>query len=213
MLSHGYPLRIIDPLTDAVETINPQSPIQKGETIVAKVKAITEWAQSQMAKAQQDQEIQANRSRNVAPAYRVGDKVYLSLRNIRTDRSSKKLDARSAKYTIIEVINPSSYRLDTLLGIYNVFNVDLLRPAPTDPLPSQIIADSQPPAILVEDTEEWLVERILGERLRTLPGRGDRKRLEYKVKWTGYARPIWEPAKELEATVALDNYLKENGGG
>jgi hypothetical protein len=42
----------------------------KGETIVAKVKAITEWAQSEMAKAQQDQEQQANRSRNVAPAYK-----------------------------------------------------------------------------------------------------------------------------------------------
>ena len=67
-----------------------------------------------MAKAQQDQELQANHSRNVAPAYKVGDKVYLSLRNIRTERPSKKLDARAIKFIVLEVISPTSYKLDTL---------------------------------------------------------------------------------------------------
>jgi hypothetical protein len=85
-----------------------------------------------MAKAQQDQELQANRSWNVAPAY----KVYLSLRNIRTDRPSKKLDNRLAKYTITKVIGLSSYRLDTPPRIHNVFYIDLLRSAVDDPLPS-----------------------------------------------------------------------------
>ena len=213
LLAHGYPLRMIDPLTDAIESVNPQSPIQKGENIVAKVKAITEWAQSQMAKAQQDQEVQANRSRNVAPAYKVGDKVYLSLRNVRTDRPSKKLDSRSAKYTVTEVVNPSSYRLDILHGIHNVFNVDLLRPASTDPLPSQVVDDSQPSPVLIDDIDEWVVERILKERLRPLPGRGSRKRLEYRVKWADYSRPTWEPATEFENTMALDDYLKRKKGG
>jgi sialic acid synthase SpsE len=136
MLSHGYPLRTVDPLIDAVASVKPKTPIQKGETIVAKVKALTEWAQSEMAKTQQDQEQQANRSRNVAPAYQVGDKVYLSLRNVRTQRPSKKLEARSAKFTVLEVISPASYKLDTPPGIHNVFHVDLLRPAAADPFPS-----------------------------------------------------------------------------
>jgi hypothetical protein len=207
LLSHGYPLRIIDPLTDVVQYTDPKSPIQKGETIVAKVKAITEWAQSEMAKAQQDQEVQANRSRGVAPAYQIGDKVYLSLRNIRTERPSKKLDDRSAKFTVLEAINPSSYRLDTPPGVSNIFNVDLLRPAATDPLPSQRVDDLQPPALLVEDSEEYVVEKILGQRQRKLPGKGSRTRLEYRVKWQGYARPTWEPATALEDTEALDAYL------
>jgi len=42
MLSHGYPLRTVDPLIDAVASVKPKTPIQKGETIVAKVKALTE---------------------------------------------------------------------------------------------------------------------------------------------------------------------------
>ena len=50
LLSHGYPLRTMDPLTEVIVPINPKSPIQKGEAIVAKIKAITEWAQSEIAK-------------------------------------------------------------------------------------------------------------------------------------------------------------------
>jgi hypothetical protein len=213
LLSHGYPLRTVDPLTDIAAPENPRSPIQKGEAIVAKIKAITEWAQSEMAKTQQDQELQANRSRNVAPAYKVGDKVYLSLRNVRTDRPSKKLDARSAKFTVIKVVSPSSYKLDTPPGIHDVFNVDLLRPAANDPLPSQAVDDPQPPAILVDDAEEWLVQKILKERQKKLPGRGLRTRLEYLVKWQGYANPTWEPALALQDTTALDDYLQGQEGG
>jgi hypothetical protein len=200
-------------LTDVVEPVSPKSPIQKAEAIVAKVKAVTEWAQSEMANSQQDQEQQANRLRNVAPAYQVGDKVYLSLRNIRTSKPSKKLDDRAAKYTVIEVVGPASYRLNTPPRVHNVFHVDLLRPAADDPLPSQVLDDSQPPAILVNNEEEWLVDGILKERQRKLPGKGKRTRLEYLVKWQGYATPTWEPATALDGTTALETYLQGRGGG
>lgn len=143
----------------------------------------------------------------------MGDKVYLSLRNVRTQRPSKKLDARSAKFTVLEVIGPASYRLDTPPGIHNVFYVDLLRPAAEDPLPSQVLDDPQLPAILVDNDEEWLVEEILNKRQRKLPGRGRRTRLEYLVKWQGYANPTWEPAVALQDTIALDRYLERQGGG
>ena len=91
--------------------------------------------------------------------------------------------------------------------------MDLLRPAADDPLPSQVVDDPQPPAVLVDDEEEWQVEKILRERQKKLPGRGRRKRLEYLVKWQGYADPTWEPATALEDSTALDDYLKGQGGG
>jgi hypothetical protein len=203
----------VDPLFDVVTPAKPKTPKQKGEAIVAKIKALIEWAQSEMARSQQDQEHYANQSRNTAPAYKVGDKVDLSLSNIRTDRPSKKLDDRSAKFEIIEVVGPSSYRLHTLVRIYNVFNVDLLRPAATDPLPSHVVDDPQLPALLVNEEEEWLVESILKERHKKLPGKRTRTRLKYLVKWTRYAKPTWELAIALEDTIAPHTYLEGKGTG
>ena len=53
-----------------------------------------------MAAAQDSQELAANQRRDQVSAYKVGDKVWLSLENIATDRPSKKLDQRYAKYMV-----------------------------------------------------------------------------------------------------------------
>jgi len=95
-----------------------------------------------MAEAQQVQENSTNRKRSQAPSFQVGDKVWLSLKNIRTDRPSKTLDVRNAKYTVTEVIGSYSYRLDTPPGISNVFYSQLLRLANNDPLLSQKRTDT-----------------------------------------------------------------------
>jgi hypothetical protein len=103
---------------------------------VSRLKDATDWAQLAMAGMQQEQERQADRYRNAAPAYKAGDKVWLNLKNIRTTRPSKKLDSRAGKFTVLEVIGPQTYRLNVPKGIHDTFNVDLLRPAGTDALPS-----------------------------------------------------------------------------
>ncbi len=133
----------------------------KADRIVRKLKEVRDWAQASMAAAQEAQEQATNRNRDQAPNYKVGDKVWLSLENIKTDRPSKKLDARHAKFTVIEVIGSHSYRLDTPPGIYNVFHSRLLRPANSSPLPGQVIEESQPPAILIDNTEMYNIKCIL----------------------------------------------------
>lgn len=95
-----------------------------------------------MVKTHQDQKIQSDCLQNVLLAYKVEDKVYLSLQNICTSKPSKKLDDRFAKFTHIEIIGPLSYRLDTTLEVHNIFHIDLLRLAATDSLPSQVFDDS-----------------------------------------------------------------------
>ena len=80
---------------------------------------------------------------------------------MRTDRPSKKLDDRHAKFTVTEVIGSHSYRLDTPPSIRNVFYSRLLRPAISLLLPRQIIHESQPPTILVNGIEMYDVKRIL----------------------------------------------------
>jgi hypothetical protein len=51
------------------------------------------------------------------------------------DRPLKKLDAKYAKYIVIEIVSSHSYRLDTLLGIYNMFYIRLLKLVKSSPLP------------------------------------------------------------------------------
>ena len=123
----------------------------------------------------------------------------MKLKNIRTNRPSKKLDWVAAKYQVTKIIGSYACRLNTPLGIYNVFYISLLKRAPEDPLPSQQRDDVQPPAILEDGEEEWEVERIL-EVKETRRGQ------KALVKWTGYVIPTWEPLSSVQDTVALQRY-------
>src|SRR5271163_2167307 len=207
-LGHGYH---VEPFAFETEELRPtgKSPIQIGESILHKLREARNWAQAAIATAQQQQEEFANRHRQPAISFRVGDKVWLNLKNIKTNRPTKKLDDKNGKFTVTEIISSHAYRLNTPPGIDNVFHVSLLRPAGTDPLPSQVVTEAQPPAIIADDgEEEFEVEEILQARTRKL-GRGSRR--EVLVKWSGYAKPTWEPLASLEDTAALDTFERRYG--
>lgn len=210
-LSHGYhldPLQISKPLLPYEDR---QSPVQKADNIVRRIKEATEWAQTTMAVSQQRQEDQANRYRQQAVHFQPGDKVWLDLRHIRTERLSKKLDARHAKFKVIRPVGSHAYELEIPRGIHNVFHTWLLRPASEDPFPSQSRTDVQPPPIVKQgedasEEDEYEVEQILEDRWRN-QGRG--RLHEYLVKWKGYQVPTWERDYVLEDTIALDLYETE----
>jgi transposase InsO family protein len=204
-LSHGYnvePLQLHE-VTEASEM--NKTAAERANDITTKLAQALAVAQAELIAAQQRMEDIANRRREAAPEYKVGQKVWLDLRNIRTDRPSKKLDARHAKYTVLEKIGSHAYRLDVPGTIHDVFHTSLLRPAGENPFPSQEHLDYQPPAQLVEGNEEYQVEEILDERTKRR-GRGFVK--QYLVRWTGYAQPTWEPAHLLEDAAALDHWLE-----
>jgi RNase H-like domain found in reverse transcriptase/Reverse transcriptase (RNA-dependent DNA polymerase)/Integrase zinc binding domain/Chromo (CHRromatin Organisation MOdifier) domain len=210
-LTHGWHMEPLDLYVERANTAVRQSPIAQAETILRKLHDAREWAQSAMATAQQVMEEVTNRHRQQAPSFKVNDKVWLKLDNIRTTRPTKKLDAKNAKYTVTKCIGSHSYQLDTPPGVHNVFHSDLLRLASSDPLPSQVQDDSQPPPVLVGNDEEYEVERILDEKL-VRRGRGVQQKL--LVKWKDYAQPTWEPRSEFENTTAFDTWLHiQDGGG
>jgi len=200
-LSHGYHVEPVQLQDEVSEEGGGVSPIQTADDIVRKLRDAREYAQAVMATAQQLQEEVTNRKRDQAPEFKVGDKVWLNLQNIRTDRPTKKLDAKYAKYTVVEAIGSHSFRLDTPPGIHDVFHSKLLRLAATDPLPCQSQDDSQPQPQLVGDEDEYEIEQILDEK-HVRRGRGISRKL--LVKWKGYARSTWEPRSALEETSALE---------
>jgi hypothetical protein len=207
-LDHGYNMEPLDLLEEPRGNENGKTSRQRADAIVTKLKGALELAQAAMATAQQIQEDATNRHREPAVEHQVGDKVWLDMRHIRTDRPSKKLDNRNAKYTVIEKIGSHAYRLDTPAGIHNVFSTHLLRPAADDPFPSQKLTDYQPPAVLIDGHKEWIVEKIVGERRKRI-GRGYRH--EFHIKWEGYSRLTWEPAYNFTESAALDEWEAQQG--
>ncbi len=132
--------------------------------------------------------------------YAVGDSVWLSAKNIRTKRPSKKLDLKYyGPFPITERIGKQAYRLklgDSVGRIHPVFHVSLLEPCPTSVRASAQESGAQ---LEVEDEEqEWVVEDIRDSCVRS-------RELQYLVKWKGFPEEenTWEPVAHLGNSMEL----------
>jgi hypothetical protein len=95
----------------------------------------------------------------------VGDRVYLSTKNLKNSRPSRKLGQQwVGPYMVLERIR-HAFRLELPTGsqIHDVFSPDVLIKAPNDPLPGQ--EPPKPGSEVVDGLEEWEVEKILTVRL------------------------------------------------
>lgn len=127
------------------------------------------------------------------PKYNIGDKVWLSTKNIKSQRPTKKLDyKRLGPFKIIAKIGSRSYKLElpNTMRIHPVFHVNLLEPYHEDK-----IQDRQPkelPPDIINNLEEYEVEHIIDSRIH-------RRQLQYLVHWKGYNAMdrTWEPFKNL----------------
>ena len=161
------------------------------EGFVQKMQHITETLQEHMLLAQARQEEQANRRRQPAPRYEVGDLVWLDSKNIRTLRPCKKLDWKHlGPFKISKVVSPQAYELElpSSMRIHNVFHTSLLRPAASNPMEGQVIP-ARPPIVAEDGETEWYAEKILDSRRR-------RRKVQYLVQWEG-GETTWEPEENI----------------
>ncbi|CAJ0947266.1 unnamed protein product, partial [Ranitomeya imitator] len=163
------------------------------DTVVDRLQQIWTHVVDNLTLSQEKAQRFANRRRCVGPRLRVGDLVWLSSRHIPMKVSSPKFKPRFiGPYRISEVLNPVSFRL-TLpdsFSIHNVFHRSLLRRYVAPVVPSV-----DPPApVLVEGELEYIVEKILDSRV-------SRRKLQYLVKWKGYAQEdnSWVFASDVHA--------------
>jgi len=138
--------------------------------------------------------------------FAVGDKVWLSTRNLKTSIPSMKLDyKRIGPYTACKMINNNAYKLDLRSTIrnHNVFHVSLFNRY-AELVGSQ--PSSEPHPMIVEETQEWEVDCILDSRWRY-------RKLHTVIQWAGYnhIRTSWEPAEHLENDQDLiDEFHREH---
>ena len=157
-----------------------------------------------MDSAQQRNEENGNLSRRQPERFKVGDKIWLNVKHIKTSQLSKKLSWQHAKYTVTAVPDALTVELNAPGNIHKRLHVELVNGAGADPFPSQIRDDAQNPPVIDElGIQEFPVESIL--RARTIR-RGRGKYRQALVKWVSEADPTWEPIEFLEETKALDDF-------
>lgn len=180
-----------------------------GNEFALKMQEITDLLRTNLLSAHASQEQFANANRSPAPAYRVGDMVLLSTRNINSARPIPKLDHKFiGPFRIERVLNPHSYRLKLpheLDLIHNSFHTNLLRPSPNDPLPGQF--NPPPPPITLDAKGEklWAIEAILDSK------RTKQKGFQYHILWRGFGpeETTWEPLHNVvNSYIAIKEFEK-----
>ena len=151
-----------------------------------------EFARKAIASAKESQSKQADKHRKVI-SYDIGDKIWLSTRNIIADRPSKKLDHKMlGLFDVIGIKNVSvELQLPPSMKIHNVFHPNLLRKKSIDPLTNQV--NEPPPPVIINNGEEWEVEDILDAR-------SYRGKLQYRAKWVG-----WDEDREWYDATGFSN--------
>jgi hypothetical protein len=122
--NYGFHPRLIDELKPT-----SASEVPEGLRIAESLVGVHEFCSASIAEASRVYAKAYDKLRIDAPSYQVGDKVMLSMENIKTTRPMKKLDIKqSGPFTIVDLIGSHAcrLRLPDLASIHNVFHISLL---------------------------------------------------------------------------------------
>ncbi|KAK3568543.1 hypothetical protein QTP86_008760 [Hemibagrus guttatus] len=168
------------------------------------IPAVEEWYQQsqevwerahvRLQRAVRRQRIQADWRRRPHPSYQVGQKVWLSTRNLRLKLPCRKLSPRFiGPFKIIPHGNPVTYRLrlPVTYRICPMFHVSLMKPAhpSTEGAPA---GGEPPPPLDVEGSPAYRVWALLDSRQV-------RSRVQYLMDWegSGAEEQSWVDALEI----------------
>ena len=157
----------------------------EGESLIERIRAIRKEVTKSFARAQAYQARIYNKSHRDVK-YKVGQKVWLRVKNITIERPSQKLDwQRYGPYSIIERIEKVTYHLNlnASFQIHNVFHVSLL--LDHKPRVGEESPEPQPLRLAIDlEIREYEVEAIFTSRIQTnLP---NPPVLQYKIAWKRY---------------------------
>ncbi|SAL96256.1 hypothetical protein [Absidia glauca] len=185
------------PRANITSVVNQDESVPAVDDLVHDISSIQQHLKEELDLAQQQQQQYYDQHHKPTPEYRVGDQVYLSTKNHKTQRPCTKLDhKRIGPFKIIAKVGSHAYKLELppSIRIHPVFHVNLLTPATNKALqdvPGRIV--EPPPPVEINGEEEWIVREVLDSRRR-------RGKIQYLVAWEGYSNPAdnsWEPSHHL----------------
>jgi hypothetical protein len=125
-----------------------------------------------------------DRKRDESPNFKVGDMVMLNAANIKTRRSTKKLDHKKlGPFKIIRLAGKRACELELppQVKIHNVFHIELLERYRQSSIPGREQRPPTPEDVDSEGEVLYEVESIVGSR------KSRRGLVKYLVKWRGYS--------------------------
>ncbi|KAI2646996.1 Transposon Tf2-9 polyprotein [Labeo rohita] len=169
------------------------------------VPTVDYWFRESERRAVRRHQTNADTRRSNAPAYQVGQKVWLSTRDLRLRLPCRKLSPRFVgPFNIVEQINPVTYRLQlpSHYRIHPTFHVSLLKPC-HDPLvlPTEPGGEEPPPPMVVEEGTIYKVKEVLDSR--RCGGQ-----LQYLLDWEGYGpeERSWVPREDVLDDMLLQEF-------
>ena len=127
-MTHGYHQSIMD-FTVPEEQGSSLSLAEQGRQLVERWRNSADMAKAAMAVVQKAQEHHSNTRRLVGDEFRLGDRVWLKLKHVKTTQPIKKLDWIALPYRVLAYIGTHDVQLDTPLKIHPIFHVSLVKKA------------------------------------------------------------------------------------
>jgi hypothetical protein len=182
--------------------------VPAAENMVKELKALHESLVESLKQAQSDMKRFADVKRQDVQKYKIGDKVWLVRKNLKTKRPCDKLDyKRLGPFSIVRVINDVAVelKLPPTMGVHNVFHVSLIEPHKQNTIEGRV--ELPPPPVEVESGIEYEVEDLLDHRFKG-------KQIYYLVLWKGYGpdERTWVSGNDLlNSKELVDDYILRNG--
>jgi hypothetical protein len=113
MINYDFESRMsFDFSADVSESVRERILTRKSSNIIDKMKDIWKFIKQRLIKAQQNQKHYADRKRNASFEYVVEDEMWLFIKNIKTERSSRKLDHKWIEsYKVKKILKDACVRM------------------------------------------------------------------------------------------------------